>query len=181
MSGPVNRVGAAFLLVMALAGAAPRSTAAQARASGLRIGLLAGKGSGPVSMYFGGVQAAWAFRRTLELGVEVSGWGVNSDCVPESHVCSAGGSARMLRVGTGVSLGQTAALRLGGSVGRYDPSYGSAATAVGLDAAFDIHFGSRVALSPGARWTTVPDSDYQRAVGEALTFTMFTVGLRLGL
>jgi len=155
---------------------------AQARPSGPRLGLLMGRGSGPVGTVFGGVEAAWAFGRSLEVGAELSRWSDwSTDCIPESHLCSMGGTAALVGAARGVSLGPTAALRVAGSLGRYAPDYGDPATALGVGAALDIYFGSRVALSPGARWLTAPRTDYEKAVGEALTFTMFVVGLRLAL
>jgi len=168
---------AALVLVVATVPAA-----AQVRSSGARLGVLAGRGSGPVGMVVGGVEAAWAFGRRLELGAELSRWDDwSTDCIPESHLCSVGGTAELVGLATGVSLGPTGALRVGGSLGRYAPDYGGAATVWGASAALDIHLGQRVALSPGVRRLTAPRSDYEEATGEALAFTMFVVGLRLAL
>ena len=70
-------------------------------------------------------------------------------------------------------------MRLFASAGRYDPSYGSNAPAAGVGVALDLWLGGHLALAPGGRWLGVFGSDYEHATGEALRFTMFTLGLRL--
>jgi hypothetical protein len=166
------------LAVMACAAPA----AGQARAVGPRLGTFTGRESGPVSAWVVGLEAGYAFGRRLEVSGELAAWdswGV--DCLPESRTCRVGGTTLLLAVATGAGLSSNAALRLIGSVGRYDAALGSGAPAVGVGAAADLFFGSRVSLTPGARWLRVLGSDYEDVTGEPIDFRMLTLGLRVAL
>ncbi len=167
-------------VVLLLVGGGAAPLAAQAPGAGLRLGGFVGRGSGPVSAFVGGLEGGYAVGRHLEILGELSSWsdwGV--DCIPESHACDIGGTATLAGVSARAPLEGSAVVRLFASAGRYDPSYGSSAPAAGFGVALDLWLGGHLALAPGGRWLGVFGSDYEDATGEALRFTMFTLGLRL--